>query len=342
MLMNLLPGLRELRAPLVSGYLWLISAWLVLSHMEWLPAKRPPGDGEVARLWDLGGTLGKTVVLAVVTFIAYLIGSFLEMDPDGRLAAQLKPLILADRRPGHLRRVMTGVTADLTEDDVIREAIRLVEHARGGFSDDDATIVARSISREARSYLQDVQQESLLDELGLRAQSPSGESDDRPKENSLVWRVILSLAYEMLTDVRISRIIGEMPQLASRLLVKNKDLYGKYDRLMAEASVRMNVSIPLTVMLSLAIWLSHFPIGLRLALTVAALGFGYMLMRQGFLRAVSARDVIVQALTIGEVQSRHLSPEESTEVPADKAPKRKEPVEAAQELPSSQDSSTVS
>jgi hypothetical protein len=33
MLMNLLPGLRELRAPLVSGYLWLISAWLLLGHL---------------------------------------------------------------------------------------------------------------------------------------------------------------------------------------------------------------------------------------------------------------------------------------------------------------------
>jgi hypothetical protein len=32
-----------------------------------------------------------------------------------------------------------------------------------------------------------------------------------------------------------------MQQLASRLLVKNQDLYGRYDRQMAEASVRMNI-----------------------------------------------------------------------------------------------------
>jgi len=102
-LMNLLPGLRELRAPLVSGYLWLISAWLFLGHRDWLPT-RPSDHGEVARLWDLGDTLGKTVVLAAVSFIAYLIGSFLEMDPDGRMAAFLAPLVLADRRPFYLKR----------------------------------------------------------------------------------------------------------------------------------------------------------------------------------------------------------------------------------------------
>src|SRR4029453_1459038 len=102
MLMNLLPGLRELRAPLASGYLWLISAWVFLGHMHWLPVKRPPGNGEVARLWDLGGTLGKTIVLAALTFIAYLIGSFLEMDPDGRTARTLARFVLRDRQPWYM------------------------------------------------------------------------------------------------------------------------------------------------------------------------------------------------------------------------------------------------
>jgi hypothetical protein len=100
-LMNLLPGLRELRAPLASGFLWLAAAWLALG--SWLPAERPPGDGEIARLWDLGGAVGKTAVLAAVSFAAYLIGSFLEIDPDGQVAAVLKPIILADRRPWYLR-----------------------------------------------------------------------------------------------------------------------------------------------------------------------------------------------------------------------------------------------
>jgi hypothetical protein len=51
--------------------------------MDWLPSKRPPGNGVVARLWDVSTMLGTTVPLAAVTFIAYLIASFLEMDSDG-------------------------------------------------------------------------------------------------------------------------------------------------------------------------------------------------------------------------------------------------------------------
>ena len=114
MLMNLLPGLRELRAPLVSGYLWLVSAWLLLGHMQWLPSTRPPGNGEVARLWDIGGTLGKTVVLAVITFVAYLIGSFLEIHPDGRIAGLLTHLVLADHRPWYLIGMKDRLNAAIT------------------------------------------------------------------------------------------------------------------------------------------------------------------------------------------------------------------------------------
>ena len=97
--MNLLPGLREFRALLTGGYLWLAGLWLSLTHAGWLPSTRPPGNGEVARLWDLGGALGKTLVLAVVTFIAHLIDSFLEISADGRVTAYLAPIVLFDRRP---------------------------------------------------------------------------------------------------------------------------------------------------------------------------------------------------------------------------------------------------
>jgi hypothetical protein len=104
------------------------------------------------------------------------------------------------------------------------------------------------------------------------------------------------LRNNMAADAFIADVIGEMQQLASRLLVRNQDLYGRYDRQMAEASLRMNVSIPLTVLLVLGTWLSGLPLWMRIALTLVSLSFGFMLLRQGFLRAISARDVIVQAL----------------------------------------------
>jgi hypothetical protein len=331
MFMNLLPGLRELRAPLICGYLWLTTAWLLLGHMDWLPSSRPPGNGEVARLWDLGDTLGRTVVLAILTFVAYLIGSFLEIHPDGRIANLATPIILRDRTAWYLR----GSYTDFRMESATRSAEKLGIH----FEPSMAMRVAQSVSREARRDLKNILElrnmipttENLPNFVGPLGQSSDLSIADRTaQDQNQATRIDgkqievdprrrkedernLNLMREMACDWIISDIIQEMQQLASRLLVKNENLYGKYDRQMAEASVRMNVSLPLTALLLLAVWLSNLAVWLQLVLTLITLAFGFVLLRQGFLRAISARDVIVQALTIGQVKSRHIPTDESTE-----------------------------
>jgi hypothetical protein len=72
---NLLPGLRELRAPLAAGYLWLLGAWLLVEpHI----ADRTDATGAVAALYDLESAAGPLGVVAGVSFVAYLIGSLSE------------------------------------------------------------------------------------------------------------------------------------------------------------------------------------------------------------------------------------------------------------------------
>jgi hypothetical protein len=281
--MNILPGLRELRAPLASGYLWLVALWLALSHAGWLPSKRPPGNGEVARLWDLGGTLGKTTLLAAVTFIAYLIGSFLELDPSGPIVIFLGRLLAVAFAPFSSRFPTAAYLASANE----------------GYEGD--RLIA-ALPSQARVDLRKTVRER--GKLPQGAESPVIQVTDdsiRAKERENSERAI---SYVM------EEIVEEMPQLASRLLVKNKELYGRYDRLMAEATLRINVSIPLTVVLALATWLSSLPILLRAILTIIIATFGFLLLRQGILRARSARAVIVQALAINEVDSRYLDPAE--------------------------------
>jgi hypothetical protein len=58
-------------------------------------------------------------------------------------------------------------------------------------------------------------------------------------------------------DVILSDVVSEMSKLATRLLVKNKELYGRYDRFGSEASFRINVSISLLALLVTATYLSH-------------------------------------------------------------------------------------
>src|SRR5215217_1059506 len=92
--MNVLPGLRELRAPVAAGYMWLITIWLWLDHFRIIPRSRPLDDSWLAGLWSIGGAIGATTLLAILTFVAYLIGSFLEIDVDNSRLRRIIPPIL--------------------------------------------------------------------------------------------------------------------------------------------------------------------------------------------------------------------------------------------------------
>jgi hypothetical protein len=104
-------------------------------------------------------------------------------------------------------------------------------------------------------------------------------------------------------DLILSGLIEEMPQLASRLLVKNKELYGRYDRFRSEASFRINVSIALLALLITATYLADVHWLVKVALILIEFAATILLFRQGLLRSISARDVIAQAIAIGEVES---------------------------------------
>jgi hypothetical protein len=74
MLANLLPGLRDVRAPLSAGCIWLLTLWLVLGDR--VPT-RQQADGVWASLYRLGDLIGPAGVLASGSFLAYLIGAML-------------------------------------------------------------------------------------------------------------------------------------------------------------------------------------------------------------------------------------------------------------------------
>src|SRR5690349_15031744 len=71
MLANVMPGLRELRAPLTAGYLWLLWAWLTFGGL--LPNATTPGH--LARLYDLGPVVSDFGLAVVASVAAYVIGS---------------------------------------------------------------------------------------------------------------------------------------------------------------------------------------------------------------------------------------------------------------------------
>jgi hypothetical protein len=67
----LIPGLREIRGPLLAGYLWILAIWLLLGDR--LPSNE---SGEVfERLWEAGEAVGPIGRAAALSVVAYLIGA---------------------------------------------------------------------------------------------------------------------------------------------------------------------------------------------------------------------------------------------------------------------------
>jgi hypothetical protein len=79
MLSSVLPGVRDVRTPLVTGYAWLIALWLLFA--DWNPAQR--AGAQLRSVFSpLTTSLGSGPILALVTVVAYLFGGLLVGDPN--------------------------------------------------------------------------------------------------------------------------------------------------------------------------------------------------------------------------------------------------------------------
>jgi len=245
MLNSLLPGLREIRTPLATGYLWLLTSWVIFSHQ--MPRQRPSA-GPLASLWDLANYAGKGALLAALTFIAYLVGSLVEINPQRLWAYGGRPQWLSRLR-------------DLLRHGVLNR-LRVIP-----FSD--------QAERDLVTY--------SAEDLGTVIDG------------------------EYAAGKMMQSVMYEERQLATRLQAQNTELFGRYDRLLAESAFRLNVAPPLVVLLTVLTWQSSLATGMQVALTFLALGYGATLCSQAVMRAVQSRDVIAQALVVGILESKSLT-----------------------------------
>ncbi|GIH48705.1 hypothetical protein SAMN05421833_12035 [Microbispora rosea] len=71
MLANLLPGIREIRAPISAGYIWLFFAWLIWARHLPEPAH---AAGLLVDVYRLADSMGESGVGIGLSFLAYMIG----------------------------------------------------------------------------------------------------------------------------------------------------------------------------------------------------------------------------------------------------------------------------
>jgi hypothetical protein len=99
-LASLLPGLRELRTPLTVGWTWLAALWVAFG--TFIP-EREKATGLLLGIYEVGDGLGKAIILGVLAFIAYLLGSLVEWEagdwvfrPRGRYSGRAS-VVAAER-----------------------------------------------------------------------------------------------------------------------------------------------------------------------------------------------------------------------------------------------------
>ena len=67
---SIVPGFRDLRGPLIAGYMWLLFAWLLVDPE--VPLK---SEGQLGSIVDLAHEAGPIATAAAVSVAAYLVGA---------------------------------------------------------------------------------------------------------------------------------------------------------------------------------------------------------------------------------------------------------------------------
>ncbi|QQC91069.1 hypothetical protein [Streptomyces alfalfae] len=213
MLTQLLPGFRELRSPLATGVLWLLTLWVAVGDR--MPS-RTEATGFAARVYDLAELTGRPGVGAALIFTAYVIGSVVSIPANQLL-----------REPAHAAWDADNVLPDRWP--VLQGRPVLTQHpsapAGAGYpAFSDTRLLTRQAWADLQSHVSAV---PLL--LWLESQ--------RSERHRDVARRIL-----------LRSILEELGQLGTRLHAQNSALYDDHDRLMAEADLRVNIGAGVAVL----------------------------------------------------------------------------------------------
>ena len=312
MLLNLLPGFRELRAPLAAGYLWLFAGWLAFGGN--VPA--PAGAEEFFNQFQALGAA------AALTFAAYLLGSFLT-DLFNVLWLGIRLL-----RTGPIYGTGHTYPSSLEEKGRLRERLIRMQatlplSAEGAaVLDDVARRAVEGIPRDERASLDEalfIHSDYTVRGLGGGRWIRGGRETYRPGDakfavddpaDALPLRVTLALGDEL--DVARFRLLSE-----------ESALFQEVDRLSAEGDFRIAVSTPL-IAIAVVLGFTSSPLWFLAIFPLVVLPW------LGMNRQEESGDRVVYAIRAGKVKTPFL--EQLSKYEPDVAGALKEETHASGEL----------
>lgn len=210
MLAALLPGIREVRTPLIAGGIWLLVVWLLTAGN--FPEDASNLRGVTHDAWRLLEWAGKPFAFSVSTVAAYLLGVLsLVLSKWLTIAGDIL-------HRTSLFRLSPAYHGESRIDRLMREAIsrRLVERIR---SDQGLQVEVRKVA-------------------AMRSDSAAGVIPDTNIPYFSMEDVFNFKAY--LQDARDDILVARQ-----HLVGREPELYAENDRLVHEAQFRIGVSLPL-------------------------------------------------------------------------------------------------
>lgn len=232
-LANFLPGVRELRAPLAAGYIWLLSVWLIVEpHV----ASRSKATGALAALYKLGDALSAVGLGVVISFIAYLLGtlSIGMWEAPLRAAMSVWPRLVSLLRPlPRSRWVETEISGLVPR----LESPRLSSRGSRSIVTLSETVLQRQ--RRAAEWERIPWGRFLAEDDFRRQERKLGDlmRSDGDGESETINVGILA-----------GQVVDELDLVEARLMSDEPELFNYVDRSRAESELRLAIIPPLVVL----------------------------------------------------------------------------------------------
>jgi hypothetical protein len=335
LLASILPGVRELRAPLAAGYLWLLNFWLWFGDAL---HDQGPTPGIVSKLQALEGVISTFGLAIVISFAAYLVGAVSESVSStvlkliGRSRALRLPWVY--RFLGHY--FYGPISAqDKYADVLIEDGLDLVRQAKPSHS-----VVRR---KWGEINIQDPSEEEVFRYHVFRVyESRAFEQSDQNGENAVATESAVEWGFiprresyageEAIRDSCVAAASNDMNLVRSRLMAEQTTLYGEYDRIESEAEFRAALVPPLLVLVIAVTIIQFLQWGMESLLWLLILIPIAGLFLDALTRVRRADVVLLQAVSSGNVSSPLLESFERVLPMKDKTqgkPARSVPAEAS-------------
>jgi hypothetical protein len=280
MFASLLPGLRELRAPLAAGYVWLLGLWLTLLSV---PIDPDDSSGLYDQLVGLANWAGKSAIFVASGFVAYLLGVLSNFTIGMAARGRSRLVDAVDRRlerftgtpirPVNVNRILSeAVTNRLAErfledavfqDRIVDQVLELQhEHSQREMTRQmylvrTIEINPRGVQRRLPPYIE-TPSRHLLTSRAL-------------EDYAIRWNIMRVIVdtWQLAEAVR-----RDLENMAPRLIGREDGIYGEYDRLMSEGTFRTGMFLPMSYLFAVLGLVASSWWFLGLALPVAMLYLG--------------------------------------------------------------------